>query len=182
MAGNKNSGGRNAKAKALHVLQGTFRKDRHAEIATPEPPAGRPEPPKALKGDARAEWTRMVDRLEQSKTLSVVDDAALYQYALLFDETEQIKKDQATNRSLSDLLKKEVQRLDGAYLVEAVGKIVEIQKTVARQTAQLRQQRMAIRVYLVELGQTPAARTRVKAKGPADESADPMEAKYLGRA
>lgn len=163
MAGNSNSGGRNAKPKSMHVVQGTFRADRHAGIETPEPPVGTPEPPKPLKGDALAEWKRMIQRLSTSLTLSIVDDAVLYQYAMLFGETEAVVRDQAENRRLSDLLKKTVQKLDGTDLVQAISNIVELRKGISKQTTQLRQQRMAIRQYLVEFGQTPAARTRVKA-------------------
>jgi phage terminase small subunit len=104
MPGTKNSGGRNAKPRAMHVVQGTFREDRHGAIENPEPPIGRPEPPKPLSGDARAEWDRMIGRLDSSKTLSVVDDAALYQYAMLFGETEAVVRDQAENRRLSSVL------------------------------------------------------------------------------
>ena len=162
MAGNKNSGGRNKKGAQFHLIAGTFRGDRHADAQEPEPPKGTPKPPHKLGALARAEWHRMVARLEQSQTLSIVDDAALYQYCKLFAETEGVEVDAAKARKLSDSLKTLAAKLDGHELVEAIGKIVELQKIIAGLTTKLRQQRMAIRQYLVEFGMTPSARSRVK--------------------
>jgi len=166
MAGNANSGGRNAKDQAQHKATGTFRGDRHDGSEAPDPPKGRPEAPKSLKDPvARAEWERMVDRMEQSKTLTLVDDAALYQYAQLHAETERIMTDNADIRKLSNDLKKSVRKLDGQELVSAIEQIVSLQSVLARHTQQLRQGHMALRQYLVEFGMTPSARTRVKVTG-----------------
>lgn len=162
MAGNSNSGGRNKKPPQAHVLTGTFRDDRHGDHEAPEPPLGVPRPPKPLNAEAKAEWARMIARLEHSRTLSLVDDAALYQYVKLFAETEAVAGDNGETRKLSKLLKKTVQGLDGEQLVEAIGRIVELRKLLAKETTQLRQQRMALRQYLVEFGMTPSARGRVK--------------------
>lgn len=162
MAGTSNSGGRNKKSNALHLLQGTFRKDRHGDHATPEPPKGRPEPPAPLNPIARAEWDRMVARLEQTGALSIVDDAAIFQYAQIFAETEQLRLDHAETRRLSAQLKKEVRRLDGSDLTHAIEQIVKLQFLIAKETQQLRQGHLAVRQFLVEFGMTPSARTRVK--------------------
>jgi P27 family predicted phage terminase small subunit len=162
MPGTSNSGGRNAKSAQLHVLQGTFRGDRHADAVAPEPPKGRPEPPRPLGKAEQAEWERMVARLEESKTLSKVDDAALYQYVQLWAETEEIKADNARVRKLSGTLKKSVQKLEGPDLVEAISEIVKLQFLIAKHTQQLRQGHMALRMYLVEFGMTTTARSRVK--------------------
>lgn len=174
MSGNANSGGRNAKGTRFHVLAGTFRKDRHGDRPSPDPPSGVPTPPKALSAEAKAEWDRMIDSLEKSRTLSVVDHHALYQYVQLFAETEAIQVDAIEARKLSRELKKAAQRLDGRDLLEAIGKVVELQKMISSQTTKLRQQRMALRQYLVEFGLTPSARSRVK---PSDKQApgNPLE-------
>ena len=108
MPGTSNSGGRNAIGPTSHVMRGTFQRSRHAGHAVPEPPRGTPEPPEPLTGKAKAEWGRMVGRLTLNGALSVVDDAALYQYVKLYAETEQIDADQHENRKLSRLLKKAV--------------------------------------------------------------------------
>lgn len=170
------SGGRNKKAASAHILHGTFRSDRHAGDATPEPPAGRPTPPKRLSADARAEWKRMIVRLERAQTLTVVDDAALYQYVELFSETERVKTDHARLRKLSEELTVLARELRGHELLEAIQKVVSIEHILAKQTLQLRQGHMAIRQYLVEFGMTPAARTRVKTTGDATPKADPLAA------
>ena len=66
MAGVKGrSGGQNAKTVEDHKLGGTFRGHRHAGVINPDPPKGVPQPPKALSGDAAAEWDRMITRLQE---------------------------------------------------------------------------------------------------------------------
>lgn len=186
MAGNANSGGHNRKASHLHVLDGTYRRDRHADAETPDPPQATPTAPKKLAGEAKAEWDRMVARMVTAKTVTTVDDAALYQYVQLFAETERIKSDHAETRSLRDALKKTaVSKLNGAELVEAIGHIVKLQQMLAKETTQLRQQRMAIRQYLVEFGMTPSARGRVKTtnKKPADpKTGDSNKKRFFGGA
>lgn len=162
MPGTSNSGGRNAKSIDDLKGSGTYRPDRHGGIETPEPPKGRPEAPANLNVVALGEWDRMVGRLEQSKTLAIVDDAALYQYVQLFAETEEIKTDNLRLRKLSEQLQKIARKLQGLELVEAIKKIVDLQYIIAKQSTQLRQGHMAIRQYLVEFGQTPSSRTRVK--------------------
>ena len=165
MPGTANSGGRNRKSAQTHVLLGTFQKCRHGDGEAPEPPVGKPEPPRPLKGEAKSEWARMVARLELSQTLSKVDDAALYQYVQLHAETESITADNTRVRSLSASLKKAIKNLDGMELVEAIDKIVSLQHIISNQVRQLRQGHMALRQYLVEFGMTPTARSRVKANG-----------------
>lgn len=185
MAGNQNSGGHNAKSTSLHVLEGTFRKDRHGDVENPEPPIGTPKPPKKLTGEALAEWKRMLERLTTSKTISIVDDAALYQYCRLFAETEAVADDYTETRALSTTLKKALTKLEGADLVAAVGEIVKLRQLLGKQTTQSRQQRMAIRQYLVEFGLTPSSRGRVKItnKKPADpKSGQSNKQRFFGGA
>lgn len=158
----------------MHVLTGTFRGDRHADAVAPEPPPGRPTAPKGLTSLAKAEWERMVSRLENSGTLTMVDDAALYQYVQLFAETEQINARATENARLTKKLMAAIADLEGAELVEAVKQVVELRYLDAKSTRDLRQGHMAIRGYLVEFGMTPAARSRVKmpTKGKSQSAAD----------
>lgn len=166
MAGTSNSGGRNASSAQLHVLKGTFRGDRHKDAQAPEPPPGRPVAPKGLlSAVAKAEWDRMVDRLEHCGTLTTVDDAVLLQYVQLFAETERINQRAAAHTRLIAQLMKTVRKLQGLELVEAVKAIVSLQLAEGKDTRDLRQGHMAIRGYLVEFGMTPAARNRVKVPG-----------------
>jgi P27 family predicted phage terminase small subunit len=146
--GTSNSGGRNRKSRRDHTLAGTGRKDRGtaksaAATDAPDPPKGRPPPPKTLKGEALAEWDRMVDRLDVSKTLSIVDDAVLYRYCQL--------------HARADRLERQIARLKSAFYVDHVGN-----PKVHPAFAQLRAYDQALRGYLVEFGMTPAARSRVK--------------------
>lgn len=181
MAGNKNSGGHNAKGSQFHVLSGTFRADRHAGHESPDPPKGIPEPPKKLTGEARAEWDRMVARLQEAKTISIVDDAALYQYVRLFAEVETIQVDHLALRKLTETLKRAIRKLNGSELVAAVGEIVKLQQILAKHTVQLRQGHMAVRQYLVEFGMTPSARGRVKVpKGKVDDDKSKNKDRFFG--
>lgn len=180
MPGTSSSGGRNRRSRAEHELAGTGRKDRGTASTPgapseqlPDPPKGRPRRPSGLRGHALAEWVRMVDRLEQNKTLSTVDDAALYQYCCLYAETEGITDKRRFTAALVKTLLAAVQRLvavaadadPAAALVDVTAAIAEIAKLEladVKRTTQLRQGHMAIRQYLVEFGMTPAARGRVK--------------------
>ncbi|MEO8680276.1 MAG: P27 family phage terminase small subunit, partial [Vicinamibacterales bacterium] len=131
--------------------------------------------PVGLIGPALAEWTRMVVRLEAAKTLSTVDDAALYQYCCLFAETEAILVAHRTNVALVDKLQLVIDKLkDGDQIVEAIAQLVQLKKLEVKSTAQLRQGHMALRQYLVELGMTPAARGRVKVPDGPETAADPF--------
>lgn len=180
MAGNRNSGGRNAKSSTMHLLEGTHRKGGR-DRETPEPPPGRPDTPSSLSGHALEEWDRMIARLEQLGTLARVDDAALYQYVCLWGETEDTQDRRRETAALVTTLQAAAAReatrignlspdtqaaadaLDRARgeLADALATILALQQGIAKQTTQLRQGHMAIRQYLVEFGMTPAARTRV---------------------
>lgn len=173
MAGVKGqrSGGHNAKTAAQHALQGTARKHRHAGLKNPAPPTGRPVPPKALKGDAKAEWDRMIARLEISKALSLVDDAVLYQYCRLFAETEALVDRQEEIQGSIDILEENIPDMsdssDRVACFQEIGKLRQLQSSVDNKIAK---GRMNQRVYLVEFGMTPASRGRVKL--PSDPAKD----------
>lgn len=174
MPGTSASGGRNRKSRAEHALTGTGRKNRGTARAAdvPDPPKGRPPIPSGLAGHALAEWTRMVGRLEAAHTLSTVDDAVLYQYCCLFAETEEILTARDGNARLIVKLQAAIERVrKGDLIVEAIAQIVQLKKLESKHATQLRQGHMALRQYLVELGMTPAARSRVL---PAADSAPPV--------
>lgn len=177
MAGTSNSGGRNKKSGQAHVLNGTFRDDRHEIADVPQAPVGTPVSPKPLEGDAAEEWDRMIVRLSELGTLSTVDDAVLYQYCQLFAETERILVTQLETGASVDILEENLAGLKGPDLVAAFQEISKLRALESRYGSQIRQGRMSVRQYLVELGMTPSARSRVKA--PAQKpSIDPAKAKY----
>lgn len=162
------SGGHNAKTRDQLNQEGTFRPDRHGGLENPRPPAGLPTPPRPLDPLARGEWNRMIKRLELSKTVSQVDDAALYQYCNLWAETETIRADNRRIQELAKTLKvTAIKELQGPDLVKCIAEIVKLEAITAKYRAQLRQGHAAIRQYLVEFGMTPAARGRVKTTSPA---------------
>jgi phage terminase small subunit len=193
MPGTASSGGGNRKSAAQHRLEGTYQKSRDTGAAAPDPPTGRPTRPSGLRGHALAEWNRMVNRLEASKTLSTVDDAALYQHVCLFAETEWILTSRRENAALVKKLLASIARIEQALeaiaaadrqaesvtvvdvgdLTAAIAQIVKVKQLDVKHTTQLRQGHMAIRQYLVEFGMTPAARSRVKVATPA--TADPAD-------
>lgn len=172
MPGTANSGGRNRKSEAQHKLQGTYQKVRHAGVKTPEAPAGVPEPPQPLDGLAAEEWARMIGRLQLVGSLSVVDDAAVYQYCRLWAETESAMADLETARGSAAILEENIRGLEGADLVAVFQELGKLRHDIKGYVTTLRQGRMALRQYLVEFGMTPSARSRVKL--PEKPEADPF--------
>ena len=164
------SGGRNAKTVRQHTLEGTTRVARHSGYANAEPPMGDPPMPDGLDAVAAAEWTRMVERLRKSQTLAVTDDGALFQYCCLFSETEASAARQVVNEARVERLESALGELSGGDLVEAMRAIAMLTRAIGRGEPHIRQCRMAIRAYLVEFGQTPAARSRVRVP---EKSAEP---------
>lgn len=70
MPGTKASGGRNKKSLATHLLQGTFRKDRHGDLVPPETPPEIFDPPKTLRGKPRAVWDELAPFAFEARTLT----------------------------------------------------------------------------------------------------------------
>lgn len=169
MAGVKGrSGGGNRKSGQLHVVQGTFRPDRHTSAA-PDPPAGAPDPPYELEGEAHAEWDRMVARLTASRTLSTVDGALLANFAELWASTCRLQRD-------ANALKR---TWYSRVTLDAKG-TKHREPRVHPVFAQLKSYRLALRVLLCEFGLTPLSRNRVKASTAANPgTVDPKKARFL---
>jgi P27 family predicted phage terminase small subunit len=164
MPGTATSGGRRtaSKSRAQHERDGTFRKDRHADLKNPEPTAGRPEPPEELVGKAREEWDRMLWAFEDMGMLHKVDLFAVYQHCALYAETEAVKTQQEEAQAGLRVLEENLGDMAPEDKVALFGQIVALHKTVSKCTDQLRAGRMAIRQFLVEFGLTPASRGRIK--------------------
>lgn len=180
MPGTRHSGGRNKRSAAAHVLRGTFRKDRHKGEQTPEAPQGVPDPPKPLEGDALDEWNRTITRLTLLGTLSRVDDAVIFQYCRLFADTEAIAIKQLEVGGSIQILEDSLGDFEKEDLLAAFQELTKLRRLEGQYTSQIRQWRMGQRVYLVELGLTPAARTRVKLPT-GKPKADPVKERYFGR-
>lgn len=97
--------GRKPKPTVLHVLDGTFRADRH-NADEPRPTAGAPSCPTWLDREAKAEWRRIVPELERLGLLTVVDRAALTCYCLAWSElneaTRVLKRDRRSKKVRKD--------------------------------------------------------------------------------
>ncbi len=149
MAGRKGrSGGRNAKTVGRHKREGTYDASRHAHKQHPTPNVGAPKAPGTLTGAALKEWKRMIALLKGSEMLTVVDGAMLYNYCELHGDAEGLKADLRRLRA----------RLHARL---TTGELLEVQQLVNKLVVGLRSHRQAIRMYLVEFGLSPAARSRV---------------------
>ena len=175
MAGVKGqrSGGHNAKTTAELRLAGTLRKDRHAGVKSPEPQKGRPKSPKKLSGDALAEWNRMCDRLEAAGVLFTTDDAAIYQVAQHFAETEDLVRLRDETGASIELLEENLHGIERSDLVSCYQEITKLRALQAGYTGKIRQGRALMRTMLNDFGLTPSSRGRVRVpEAPSD--ADPF--------
>ena len=121
----------------------------------------------------------MMVRLEMCGSLTKVDDATVYQYCQLYDETEKVTAQQSEARAGLAILEENLggsrhgeEKLSAADIVQLFQQIVTLQKLISKCTDQLRQGRMAIRQYLVEFGLTPASRGRIKLPAKAETTDD----------
>lgn len=181
MAGTANSGGHNAKTREELARSGTLRKDRHGDMKSPEPTAGRPEPPKELSKAAQDEWDRMIWCLEDMGTLCKVDGQALYQYCSLYAETEAVAERQENLALAVERLEENLADFKGEEFLKLIQELTQQQKLVSKCTDQLRSGRAAIRPYLVEFGMTPSSRGRVKLPAKAEAVVDPFEQHQMQR-
>lgn len=173
MAGVKGrSGGHNAKPVAQHKLQGTFQKVRHDGIVNPDPPKGIPVRPKGLKGDARREWDRMIGWLNESKALSTVDAAALFQYCQMFGRVERIAADQELARRRCKDFENRLEDVPPDSIAQAYETLERLQKAVGTYDSKIRMGQMGLLRYLTEFGLTPASRGRVKLAGDGEKPDD----------
>ncbi len=177
---NHNAGGNARKSLDQHKLDGTYRKDRHGAIKNPEPPTGRPEIPAELCEVAHAEWDRMMWRLEQSQSVTKVDDAVVFQYCRLYAETETVAELQSEAQASLKILEENVREIAKTDLMALFQEIGAMRKLISKCTDQLRNGRMAIRQYLVEFGLTPASRSRIKLP-PAPPAVDEFSAMQQAR-
>lgn len=156
------SGGRNAKTADELRRAGTFDASRHTGIENPPALAGRPKPLGKLGKIARKEWRRMVDLLEESKLLSKEIAGALYQYCQLFEESENIAAQRIDRARTIELIEDTMKDLPPEERLQCIDNITKLLQLDAKDATQIRQYRLALRVYMVEFGLTPAARSRVK--------------------
>ena len=159
------SGGRNARTVEALKASGTFDSSRHAGIENPDPPRGRPKPPGKLGKIGRKQWRRLVDLLDESKTLALDVADPLYQYCHLFEESEHIAAQRMERHKTIELMQESLVDMSPESRSESIANITSLLQLDAKDATQIRQYRLALRVYMVEFGLTPAARSRVKELG-----------------
>lgn len=173
----------------MHVVRGTFRKDRHDPSKdvepTPTAPEHRPKPPAPLHGPARAEWNRLVARKIADGTLSKTDDALLYQAASLFGEIEELSADRRRQIQFVQSLRRRIAKFPATELAAVVEQIGRLEKTTVRLTTQIRAGRQTMRQLLSELGLSPLTRGRCSKtlsgmSGPQLSPADKFRARKRG--
>ena len=82
------------KADNVHLLKGTFRKDRHGDPKKkPKLKTQLPETPDWLTSSALKEWKRICKVLEKAGVLTEADQTVLSQYCLLVSELQEKLED-----------------------------------------------------------------------------------------
>ena len=172
MPGTAASGGHGnrSKPRRRHELDGTFRKDRHADLKNPEPTPGRPDAPAELDKLGQDAWERLMWAFEDMKMLAKVDAESVYAYCRLWSKTMQVEAQQDEARAGLRVLEENLHDVKAEDKVALFGQIVALHKVVSKCTDQSRSGWMAIRQYLVEFGLTPASRGRIKLPAQKEEA------------
>ena len=147
------------KPSVLKQAQGTYRKDRVAGTE-PKPLPGDPGCPTWLHREAKREWRRIVPELLRLNLLTIVDRAALAAYCQAYARWYEAEKLVKTEGALAYTLQGNV------YQHPAVGMANKAMHEM--------------RAFLAEFGMTPAARTRIDAKPPAEEGKNDAKAFLFG--
>lgn len=137
--------GRKPKPTNSKVIQGTFRKDRHAgSEATPDPAI--PPPPEHLNQVASVEWGRVSQELYNCGLLTRVDRAALAAYCVVYARWVEAEEGVREKGMIYKTPNGAVQQ---SPLVGIANRSLDI-----------------MHKYLVEFGMTPSSRSRIKVDPP----------------
>jgi P27 family predicted phage terminase small subunit len=157
MEGKRDMAGRRPKPSHLKLIAGNPGK-RPLNGAEPKPARVIPSPPEHLSPDARVAWGRFAAILDRSGVLTEADAAALEQVAETYAEIVALRQDIAAHGRFQVVETKaggEMERMRPAY-------------------SALMDADRRLKAWLVEFGQTPAARSKVKAHdGEGAEKEDP---------
>ncbi len=86
--------GHKRKPDNIHLLTGTFRKDRHGDPKKKLKVSAKfPTQPKWLTKNAKAEWARIKKIMEKSGVITMGDATVLIQYCLLYSEMKDLKEE-----------------------------------------------------------------------------------------
>ncbi len=146
----------------LKLLEGTFRKDRAAkrEPKAPKPKKKRMSPPAYLGRLAKAEWRRIIPKLDEMGILSDADRAVIAAYCQAWQRVQQYEKDIDDNGS--------------SFITEKGYECQRPAVAMAQKQAQL------LRQFAGELGLSPSSRSRVEVPEKAPP-ADPTEELLFGK-
>lgn len=148
MAGKKGRSGRRAKPSHIHLVDGSFRADRHGskDAARRRLKDSRtakvPRPPSWLPQVAKNEWRRVVPLLRARGNLDLLDRASLSAYCLAW----------STLKMATDSLERDGLTITGGH----GGRVRNPAASIANQAAR------QVRDFAVEFGLTPAARPRLE--------------------
>lgn len=153
--------GRPRKPTPKHILDGTFRNDRHSD-AEPKPEPGIPTCPKHLSKLARQMWKELVAVLGETGVLTLADANALGLYCEAYSDWRQAKEMiEATGAVLAD---------------DESGRIYKSPHRVILNEAIAQMQSLG-----ASLGLDPAARTRLKVPPPAPKVDNPKARFFRAR-
>jgi P27 family predicted phage terminase small subunit len=154
--------GRRPKPTHLKLIAGNPGK-RPLNAAEPKPARVIPSPPEHLSPDARVAWGRFAAILDRSGVLTEADAAALEQVAETYAEIVALRQDIAANGRFQVVETKaggEMERMRPAY-------------------SALMDADRRLKGWLVEFGQTPAARSKVKSNGGEDAEKEDPAARFF---
>ncbi len=81
------------KADNVHLLEGTFRKDRHGDPKKkPKLKLKLPAMPSWISTDAKKEWKRICKVLENAGILTEADRSTLIQYCILYADLKELQE------------------------------------------------------------------------------------------
>lgn len=161
--------GRPTKPTNLKVIQGTFRKGRAKNEATP--PIEIPEVPGELSDAAKAEWGRVSQDLFQLGLLSRIDRAALAAYCEAWADYLDAMQRVATIGKVIKTGEKVIQKPDGTIEKSGGNFIENPYFSIKKRSAEL------MHKFLIEFGLTPASRSRINVS---DEDAPKDGSKWSG--
>lgn len=151
-------GGHNRKSNSLHVVEGTYRKDRHGAKVEPKPRPVAPSMPRWLDREGRKQWRSLAPELAKVGLLTVLDGPAFAIYCCLWSDF----------RRLSEVIDRE-------------GMVVEGRRGPVKHPLlpALHHAMDGVLTFSREFGLTPASRSRLSVAEPIDDDSD-FE-KWLGK-
>ena len=147
MTATASSGGKNKKSAAAHKLNGTYRPDRHGGVEATSTPEGVPECPETLTEKAKDEWDRIVGLMTAARTVTASDGPVIKQVVQLI--------------VLADRLQGDVDQLESTSFGKLAAGGQSVEPALHPCVSHVVRVRSSIRLYLSELGLTPASRDRV---------------------